>query len=94
MNTRRILFSSAITGLICVGLGLVTLSLAPSPYSGQPYRNLQRTYTVIGGIAGLLIGASQETIRQLKQKQDEEEALDEQFRQVKAAYQRLPNDQR
>lgn len=74
MNTKRIIFSGIVTAMIGVGLGLVMLQLAPCPYTGKPYQNLKRTYTVIGGLAGLMFGASQEAIRQLKKQRDQEEA--------------------
>jgi hypothetical protein len=84
MNTRKIIFSSIITGAVGAGLGLVMIYLAPCPYTGKLYQNIDRTYILIGGIAGLLVGSSQETIRQLKKQRDQEEALAEQFRQASA----------
>jgi hypothetical protein len=92
MNTKKILFSGIVTGIVGTGLGLITLALAPVPYSGKPYRDLQDTYTIIGGIAGLLIGASQETVRQLKKERDDEENLAEQFRRAKATLHPLNTD--
>jgi hypothetical protein len=92
MNTKKILFSAIVTGIVGTGLGLITLALAPVPYSGKLYKDLQSTYTIIGGIAGLLIGASQETVRQLKKERDDEENLAEQFRQAKAAFHQLDTD--
>ena len=58
-----------------VGLGLVMLSLAPIPYSSDPYRNLKQDYLIIGGVIGLLFGAGQETVRQLKRQCDDEETI-------------------
>ncbi|MBW4695736.1 MAG: hypothetical protein KME27_28640 [Lyngbya sp. HA4199-MV5] len=75
MNTRRILFSSVVTSGIGVGLGLVMLSLAPCPYASDLYRNLKRDYLILGGVIGLLFGAGQETVRQLKRQCDEEDAI-------------------
>jgi hypothetical protein len=92
MNTKKIVFSGMVTGVVGVGLGLVVLALAPCPYTGKPYQNLDRTYTLIGGIAGLLIGASQETIRQLKKERDYEEAIAEKFRQAKDSFLHLHSD--
>jgi hypothetical protein len=92
MNTRKIIFSGIVTGAVGTGLGLVMIYLAPCPYSGKPYQNLGRTYTLIGGIAGLLIGSSQETIRQLKKQRDQEEELADQLREAKAAFMQLHPD--
>ena len=75
MNKRRIFFSGVVTSAVGVGLGLVILQLAPSPYSSSLYSHLKRDYLIIGGIAGLLLGASQETVRQLKRQCDEDEAI-------------------
>lgn len=75
MNKRRILFSGLITSTVGVGLGLVMLQLAPTPYASSMYGNLKRDYLIIGGIAGLLLGSSQETIRQLKRQCDQDEAI-------------------
>ncbi len=75
MNKRRILFSGVITSAVGVGLGVVIFQLAPIPYSSSMYCNLKRDYLIMGGIAGLLLGASQETIRQLKRKCDQDEAI-------------------
>jgi len=75
MNRRRILFSGVITAAVGVGLSLVILQMAPMPYASSMYRNLKRNYLIIGGITGLLLGSSQETIRQLKRKCDQDEAI-------------------
>lgn len=75
MNTKRIAFSGVVTSAVGVGLGLVMLSLAPCPYSSNLYRNLKRDYLIIGGVMGLLFGAGQETVRQLKRQCDEEDAI-------------------
>ena len=75
MNTRRIIFSSLVTAVIGAGLGVVMASLAPTQYKGVIYQNLDRKYAVIGTVAGLMFGASQEAIRQMKQQRDREEAI-------------------
>ena len=75
MNTNRIVFSGVVTSALGVGLGLVMLSLAPCPYTSNLYRNLKEDYLIIGGVIGLLFGAGQETVRQLKRQCDEEDAI-------------------
>jgi hypothetical protein len=39
------------------------------------YQHMDQKYAVIGAVAGLLFGASQESIRQLKKQRDQEETL-------------------
>jgi len=59
-------------------------SLAPTQYKGELYQDLDRKYAIIGTVAGLVLGASQEAIRQLKQQCDrEEEAIASQCEQSK-----------
>ena len=74
MNNKRIIFSSIVTAAVGVGLGLVIVQLCPTPYTGEIYQNLKQRYGLIGGVAGLLVGASQEAVRQLKKQRDQEEA--------------------
>jgi hypothetical protein len=92
MNTKKIIFSGIITTAVGTGLGCIALYLAPNPYTSKPYSDLTHTYALIGGIAGLLIGSSQEAVRQLKKERDEEEALAEQFKRAKASFSRLSID--
>lgn len=73
MNQRRIWFSGLVTAAVGVGIGLVAAKIVQSPFTSSPYRHLERTYMVVFGSGGLLIGASQEALRQLKQKRDQEE---------------------
>ncbi len=75
MNKRRIFFSGIITSAIGVGLGLVIVEMAPTPYKSSMYCNLKRGYLIIEGVSGLLLGSSQETIRQLKRQCDQDEVL-------------------
>lgn len=82
MNKRRILFSGVITAAVGVGLGLVILQMAPMPYGSSMYRHLRRNYLIISGIAGWLLGSSQETIRQLKRQCDQDEAIADQCDQI------------
>jgi hypothetical protein len=75
MNNNRIIFSGIVTAVVGVGLGLVMVQLFPTPYRGEMYQNLDHKYGLIGGVAGLLFGASQEAVRQLKRQCDQEEAI-------------------
>ena len=73
MNIRRIIFSSLVTAVIGTGLGFVMASLAPTQYKGALYQDLDRKYAIICTVGGLVLGASQEAIRQLKRQSDQEE---------------------
>lgn len=83
MNNKRIIFSGIVTAVVGVGLGLVMVQLFPTPYKGEIYQNLDRKYGLIGGVVGLVFGASQEAVRQLKRQCEREEALTAQREQSK-----------
>ncbi|OKH49704.1 hypothetical protein NIES2101_20750 [Calothrix sp. HK-06] len=75
MNIKLIAFSGIITAFLGAGIGIVAAKLLPSPYTSSMYRNLDEKYALVGAVVGLLIGSSQEMIRELKQERDEEEEL-------------------
>jgi flagellar motor component MotA len=73
MNTKLIVFSSIVTALVGTGIGFVLANMFPSPYTGKLYQDLDQKYELIGAATGLLLGGSQEALRQLKKQRDEEE---------------------
>ncbi|AFZ45004.1 hypothetical protein PCC7418_2874 [Halothece sp. PCC 7418] len=73
MNYKRIIFSGLVTALVGMGMGWVVGRAIPSPYTSEVYRDLGRKYAIVGGSFGLLMGLSQESLRQLKQQRDREE---------------------
>jgi hypothetical protein len=75
MNLKLIAFSSIVTAFLGAGIGFVTPHLFPCPYTSQMYHNLDQKYAIAGIFAGLLIGSSQEMIRELKQERDEQDDL-------------------
>ncbi|MBD2441578.1 hypothetical protein [Nostoc sp. FACHB-110] len=75
MNAKLITFSGIVTAFLGAGIGIVIANLLPSPYTSSMYKDLTQKYAIIGGVAGLLIGSSQEMVRELKQERDLEEDL-------------------
>lgn len=75
MNAKLIAFSGVITACVGTGIGFAAAELFPCPYTSQLYQDLGKKYAIAGAVAGLLIGSSQEMIRELKQERDAEEEL-------------------
>ncbi|MCW5317100.1 hypothetical protein GTQ43_25795 [Nostoc sp. KVJ3] len=75
MNPRLIAFSGLMTAFVGGGIGFIIANLFPSPYTSQMYQHLDQKYAIFGAVAGLVIGSSQEVIRELKQERDAEEEL-------------------
>ena len=74
MNQRKIWFAGVVTAAIGVGIGLVLAKIVESPYSSKNYQNLEQTYMLICGTGGLIVGTTQEALRQLQVQRDLEEA--------------------
>ena len=74
MNQRKIWFAGIVTAALGVGIGLVLAKIVETPYSSKNYQNLEQTYMLICGTGGLIVGTTQEALRQLQVQRDEEEA--------------------
>lgn len=72
MNYKLLFFSGMVTMAIGMGLGVIFTALFATPYKGGLYREQRSGFIAIGATAGFLVGVSQEAIRQLQQKQDQE----------------------
>ncbi|MGI0486777.1 hypothetical protein ACN4EK_15155 [Pantanalinema rosaneae CENA516] len=73
MNYKRLIFAGGVTMAIGIALGVILTALLPTPYSSALYRKQKVVFITMGTVLGLLVGTSQEAIRQLKQKQDNNE---------------------
>ncbi len=73
MNIKLIIFSGVITAAIGTVIGLSASELARPKFESSIYKNVAPKYAAAGGIIGLLAGAGQESIRQLKHQRDKEE---------------------
>ncbi len=80
MDRRRVTFAAIVCAIAGAGLGLVLFSLVTPPYQSRAYRDLGRIYILAGAAGGVLFGASQEALRQLKQARDAEEAAAQRLR--------------
>ena len=70
MNQRKIWFAGVVTAALGVGIGLVLAKIVETPYTSENYQNLEQTYMLICGIGGLIVGTTQEALRQLQAKRD------------------------
>lgn len=73
MNQRKIWFAGLVTAAIGVGIGLVLAKIVESPFTSRHYQQLERIYMLVCGTGGLLVGTTQEALRQLQEKRDLEE---------------------
>jgi hypothetical protein len=71
MNYKKLIFAGGVTMAIGLALGAILAALRPTPYSGRLYREQKPIFITVGAALGLLVGTSQEAIRQLQQKQDQ-----------------------
>ena len=74
MNQRKIWFAGVVTAALGVGIGLVLAKIVKTPYTSKNYQNLEQTYMLICGTGGLIVGTTQEALRQLQVQRDLEEA--------------------
>ncbi|MBR8830211.1 MAG: hypothetical protein N5P05_002872 [Chroococcopsis gigantea SAG 12.99] len=78
MNVRLLLFSGMVTALIgaATGLAISQIERNPSQMTYKPaheYQSMYKKYWVItGAIAGFVMGAAVQRVRQLKEERDQE----------------------
>ncbi len=75
MNTRRIFFSAIVTAIIGAILGALMVQMRPYFYPNQRVNQSPLTFVIIGIAFGFLAGSTQESVRELKIQQDQEERL-------------------
>ncbi|WP_052128573.1 hypothetical protein [Neosynechococcus sphagnicola] len=76
MNYKCVACSALIVAAAGALIGLAIAEIASPPFHSRFYRDLRHRYFLIGAGAGLLFGAGQESVRQLKKQQDQEEAAE------------------
>ncbi|UZQ55557.1 hypothetical protein OOK60_05650 [Trichothermofontia sichuanensis B231] len=74
MNRKLIVFSALFTAVIGAVIGLAAARMHHGCFASSLYQDLGRKYAIAGATAGLLVGAGQEAVRQLKHQRDTEEA--------------------
>jgi len=72
MNYKLLFFAGAVTAVVGFVLGIILAALLPTPYTGGLYQEQKSGYKIAGALGGFIIGISQEAVRQLKQKQDQD----------------------
>lgn len=75
MNTRRIFFSAIVTAIIGAILGALMVQMRPYFYPNQRVNQSPLIPMIIGVVFGLLAGGAQESVRELRTQQDQEERL-------------------
>jgi hypothetical protein len=73
MNMRLIVFAAIVTAVIGAGLGVATARLTNNRFVSPSYQHLDVKFAIIGAGLGLVVGSSQESIRQLKKQRDLED---------------------
>lgn len=73
MNKRLIFLSAIITAIVGSIIGISAVHISNNKYQSEFYQNIEAKFFIIGGVAGFIIGAGQESLRQLKAQQDLEE---------------------
>lgn len=74
MNPRLIGFSTLVTAGLGLLMGLALALITPNHYVGQPYQHLYVKFSLTGAMLGAAVGAGQEVVRELKARQDLDQA--------------------
>lgn len=82
MNRKLIVFSALFTAVVGAVIGLVAARMHQGHFASSLYQDLGRKYAIAGATAGLLVGAGQEAVRQLKHQQHQRDAEEAQLNQV------------
>ncbi len=75
MNTKRILFSAIVTAIVGAGVGILLTEIKPYYYPDRSAHQSPLLSAIVGIVVGFLSGAAQESVRELKMQQDQEEKL-------------------
>ncbi len=73
MNIRQICGSALISGLVGAAVGLGVAKIAAPEFVSKQYQELPARYPAYGAVAGVVVGACQCAILQLKNQRDQED---------------------
>ena len=73
MNNKLVLLSAIITAIVGAIIGIAAAEMSNNKYQSRLYQDIPAKFALVGGVAGFIIGAGQESVRQLKAERDLEE---------------------
>lgn len=74
MNGKLIFFCSLVTAILGGMIGFGAAEISQNQYQSSLYQNLPLKFAMVGAGLGVMVGAGQEAIRELKEQQDQESA--------------------
>ena len=72
MNIRLIAASGFFVALVGSVVGFAAAQISQNEFESKIYQNLEAKFAIAGAVVGVAMGASLESIRQLKEQQDRE----------------------
>lgn len=74
MNIKLGCFCAIVTAAVGTAIGIGAAEIATPNFVSRAYQNPHLKYAIIGAVAGLVVGGSQEAVRQTKKQRDREAA--------------------
>lgn len=72
MNYKLVTLSGLFAALAGMGLGIAAAEMSRNEFESAIYQNLHGKFAIAGSVGGGIVGASLESIRQLKEARDRE----------------------
>jgi len=70
MKYKQILFSGILTATIGIIVGITIEEMTNNKYNNKLYQDIYERLALVGGVVGSILGATQESIAQLKRQRD------------------------